>query len=155
MAFDSAGDIWGVNDISTDQQNGWSGGLTPVQRTISHVAQGSTPSLVGVFGNNAIFCCRLAGDEAGVLQPFGYGPVSCEMTGPTFVHDTLILSVQHPGENVPIGDGATTLVRDIECLNLDGTIFTQTRTVPLGSRWPHDDTGVPRPTVIGIKPKSA
>jgi hypothetical protein len=51
-----------------------------------------------------------------------------------------------------IGDG-TNLVRETECLNLEGGLFTQARTVPQGSTWPHDSTNVPRPTVIGIKPK--
>ena len=46
-------------------------------------------------------------------------------------------------------------MREIECLNLAGGLFTQTRTVPLGSQWPYDSTGVPRPTVIGFKLKSS
>jgi secreted PhoX family phosphatase len=45
--------------------------------------------------------CSTGGREAGQLIPVGYGPVRCEMTGPTFVDDTLIISVQHPGEDVP------------------------------------------------------
>jgi secreted PhoX family phosphatase len=76
------------------------------------------------------------------------------MTGPTFVHDTLIVSVQHPGEDSPIGDG-TILSRSIEMLKLDGTLFTQTRTVPRGSNWPDnitaDPANVPRPCTIGIR----
>lgn len=107
---------------------------------------------MGVFGNNALFYTPLVGADAGLLIPFAYGPVRCEFTGPSFVAGTLIISVQHPGEDMPIGDG-TNLVREIECLNLEGGLFAQTRTVPLGSTWPHDSTKVPRPTVIGIKPK--
>jgi uncharacterized protein len=75
------------------------------------------------------------------------------MTGPTFVVDTLILSVQHPSENVPIGDG-TLLSRTIEVLSLDGTVVNQVRTVPRGSNWSDNITGaaagVPRPATIGI-----
>jgi secreted PhoX family phosphatase len=78
------------------------------------------------------------------------------MTGPTFVGDTLIISVQHPGENVPVGDG-TLLSRTIEVLSLDGTVVNQLRTVPRSSNWPDNITGaaagVPRPATIGIRRK--
>jgi secreted PhoX family phosphatase len=78
------------------------------------------------------------------------------MTGPTFVDDTLIISVQHPSEDSPIGDG-TILSRTIEMLKLDGSLFSQTRTVPRGSNWPDSATGdpanLPRPSTIGIQRK--
>jgi hypothetical protein len=78
------------------------------------------------------------------------------MTGPTFVDGTLIISVQHPSEDSPIGDG-TILSRNIEMLKLDGSLFSQTRTVPRGSNWPDNITGdaanVPRPSTIGIRRK--
>lgn len=78
------------------------------------------------------------------------------MTGPTFVGSTLIISVQHPGEETPIGTGVSDS-RTIEMLRLDGTLFTQTRTVPRGSNWPSNAEGLvngpPRPTVIGITRK--
>ncbi len=48
--------------------------------------------------------------------------------------DTLIISVQHPGEDSPINDG-TILSRDIELLDLSGVTFNQARTVPRGSSW--------------------
>jgi len=153
LAFDPTGHIWGVTDLSTELHNGWGSGLTPARLTVDHSARGNTANLVGVFGNNTLFYTPLGGPDAGFLIPFAYGPVRCEFTGPTFVGGSLIISVQHPGEDVPIGDG-TNLVRDIECLNLAGGLFTQTRTVPLGSQWPHDNTKVPRPTVIGIKLRS-
>jgi uncharacterized protein len=142
-----------VTDLSTELHNGWGSGLTPARLTVDHSARGNTSNLVGVFGNNTPFYTPLDGPDGGFLIPFAYGPVRCEFTGPTFVGGSLIISVQHPGEDVPIGDG-TNLVRDIECLNLAGGPFTQTRTVPLGSQWPRDNTKVPRPTVIGIKLKS-
>jgi uncharacterized protein len=86
------------------------------------------------------------------------------MTGPTFVGNTLIISVQHPGEDCPINDG-TNLSRSIEMLDLNGTTFNQTRNVPRGSSWPSNiptadggndqPTGVPRPSVIGIRRKDS
>lgn len=111
-----------------------------------------------------MFYVPTSGPDAGEVIPFAYGPVRCEITGPTFIGDTLIVAVQHPGESVPIGAGQAPLQRDIEILNLDGTLFTQTRTVPLGSNWPSslpkadggdgNPSGLPRPSVIGIRRKS-
>ena len=49
-----------------------------------------------------MFYVPIDGPDAGKVVPFGYGPPRCEMTGPTFVGDTLILAVQHPGEDSPI-----------------------------------------------------
>ena len=101
-----------------------------------------------------LFTIPLHGPNAGELIPVASGPIRSEMTGPTFVDDTLIISVQHPCEDVPVGDG-TLLSRTIEMLKLDGTIFTQTRTVPRGSNWPGNlggslADGLPRPATIGI-----
>jgi secreted PhoX family phosphatase len=78
------------------------------------------------------------------------------MTGPTFVDDTLIISVQHPSEDVPINEQDTQpLTRDIDLLGLDGVLFTQQRTVPVGSNWPSNlkgnPFGPPRPCTIGIR----
>jgi secreted PhoX family phosphatase len=98
-----------------------------------------------------------------MLFPFAIGPTRCEMTGPTFIGNTLVLSVQHPGEDSPTRSalGANpTLTRDIEILNSDasGALVTQTRTVPLGSHWPGNiakhTTDIARPAVIGIQRKS-
>ena len=76
------------------------------------------------------------------------------MTGPTFVGNTLLLSVQHPSEDSPIGN-TTLLNRQIQILALDGTTFNQNRTVPRGSNWPSnligDPSGPPRSAVIGIQ----
>ena len=73
-----------------------------------------------------------------------------------FVGDTLILAVQHPSEDSPYTPQQT-LSRSIEMLNLDGTLFSQQRTVPRGSNWPSNiegnPSGVPKPTVIGIRRK--
>lgn len=154
LAFDSQGNIWGVTDMSTSLHNGFSTGANPEPREIDHREAGSGDSLVGVFGNNWMFMVPMSGPMAGQVMPFAYGPPRCEMTGPTFIKDTLILAVQHPGEDVPIGNG-TILNRDIEMLALDGTLFNQQRYVPLGSNWPSNiqgnPSGPPRPAVIGIR----
>ncbi len=154
LAFDKDGDLWGVTDMSTGLHNGFGEGLTPSQTTIDHTQKGNTSNLVGVFGNNFLFCVPLVGPDAGQLFPFAYGPARCEFTGPTFVGEQVIISVQHPGENMPIGDGST-LTRTIEMLKLDGSLFTQSRTVSKGSNWPDNVAGalspMPRPAIIGIR----
>ncbi len=154
LVFDHQAELWGVTDMSTSLHNGFGIGAAPAQTTINHALGGNTSNLVGVFGNNWLFCVPIQGRDAGRICPFAYGPPRCEMTGPTFVHDTLIISVQHPGEDSPIGDG-TILTRSTEMLKLDGSLFTQTRTVPRGSNWPDnitgDPAGVPRPCTIGIR----
>lgn len=164
LAFDQSGNIWGVTDMSTSRQNGFRTGTEPEPRDIVHSDTGATDALVGVFGNNWMFYIPTVGPDAGQVVPFAYGPVRCEMTGPTFLNDTLILAVQHPGEDVPIGAGQPALNRDIEILNLNGSLFIQNRTIPLGSNFPSsvpvadggagDPSGPPRPCVIGIKPKA-
>jgi secreted PhoX family phosphatase len=83
-----------------------------------------TSNLIGVFGNNFLFFIPTTGPNAGEIVPFAYGPPRCELTGPTFVGNTLIISVQHPGENVPFNPQQL-LSREIEILNLDGKgLFT-------------------------------
>jgi hypothetical protein len=51
------------------------------------------------------------------------------------------------------------LSRSIEMLKLDGSLFSQSRTVPRGSNWPDSATGdpanLPRPATIGIRRKPA
>jgi secreted PhoX family phosphatase len=156
LVFDSQANIWGVTDMSTGLHNGFDVGVAGTPLSINHAATGNTANLVGVFGNNSLFFIPTSGPNAGKFVPFAYGPPRCEMTGPTFLgNDTLILAVQHPGEDAPIGDG-TILSRTIEMLNLDGTaLFNQTRNVPRGSNWPSNiqgqPNGAPRPSVIGIR----
>ncbi|MCC3506978.1 MAG: PhoX family phosphatase [Microcoleus sp. PH2017_19_SFW_U_A] len=143
LAFDTQGNIWGVTDMSTSTHNGFDVGAAAKQATIDH----------GVFGNNWLFYIPTNGPNAGSVIPFAYGPNRCEMTGPTFVGDTLLLAVQHPGEDCPIDDG-TVLSRQIEMLDLSGAVFNQTRTVA-GSLWPsnieNDRRRSPMPSVIGIR----
>lgn len=159
LVFDNQANVWGVTDMSTTTHNGFNVGAAGTPTTIDHTASGNVSNFTGVFGNNWLFYIPTSGANAGYVIPFAYGPVRCEITGPTFVGDTLIVAVQHPGEDCPINDG-TVLSRDIEILNLNGTTFNQTRTVPRGSSWPSnistdgggkgESKGLPRPSVIGI-----
>jgi len=165
LAFDEDGNVWAVTDMSTPLHNGFSTvysgpTLQPGTTAIDHTSTGSTAgNLVGTFGTNWIFYVPVRGPAAGVLHPFGYGPPRCEMTGPTFVGDTLLLSVQHPGEDSPIngdpaagGGAASILTRPIEMLDLTGGLYQQVRTLPRGSNWPNSAPAAPpRPSVIGIR----
>jgi secreted PhoX family phosphatase len=134
--------------------------LQPTQVVIDHTATGSAAgNLVGTFGTNWIFYVPVRGRAAGVVHPFGYGPPRCEMTGPTFVGDTLLLSVQHPSEDSPIngdpnagGVAASVVTRPIEMLDLAGGLYQQVRTVPRGSNWPNDGPAEPpKPSVVAIR----
>jgi uncharacterized protein len=163
LAFDAKFNVWGVMDMSTNLHNGLGLGTGAAVLPISHTAVGSAAAsnLVGVYGNNWLFCIPTEGPDAGKQLPFAIGPTRAELTGPTFVGDHLILSVQHPGENAPI-DASNTGPRSraIEMLNLDGTaVFNQTRTIPFGSQWPSNTvpgntSGIPKPAVIGIRRKT-
>jgi hypothetical protein len=163
LVFDNKANIWGVTDMSTDTHNGFGLGAAAIPSTINHTASGNVSSFTGVFGNNWLFYIPTTGTHAGEVIPFAHGPVRCEMTGPTFIGDTLIIAVQHPGENCPINDG-TILSREIELLDLNGVTFNQSRTVPRGSSWPSNiptsnggkgqSKGLPKPAVIGIKRKN-
>ena len=158
LVFDAQTNIWGVIDMSTGTHNGFEVGAAGTPTTIDHSVSGNVSTFTGVFGNNWMFFVPTRGPRAGQVIPFAYGPVRCEMTGPTFVGDTLLVSVQHPGEDCPINDG-TVLSRNVEILNLDGVTFNQARTVPRGSSWPSNiqgnPQGVPRPSVIGIQRKNS
>ena len=154
LKFDNEGNVWGVTDMSTSTHNGFAVGAAGKPNEIDHTKTGDSAEITGVFGNNWLFFIPTSGPDAGEVIPFAYGPVRCEMTGPTFVEDTLILSVQHPGEDCPFQDNAL-LSRDIEMLDLKGNLFSQKRNVPRGSNWPSNidgnPQGPPRPSVIGIR----
>ncbi|HEY9673595.1 MAG TPA: PhoX family phosphatase [Waterburya sp.] len=153
LVFDSQGNVWIVTDMSTGTHNGFDVGAAAKQILVDHKQTGTVTNLNAVFGNNWLLFIPTSGPNAGEAVPFAYGPPRCEMTGPTFVGDTLILSVQHPGEDCPFSPQQT-LSRSLEILNLDGTLFNQTRTVPRGSNWPSNIEGnlqgPPKPSVIGI-----
>jgi secreted PhoX family phosphatase len=160
--------LWGVTDMSTNLHNGVGDGPTPSILPIDHAtigsatgASGTGGNLVGVFGNNWMLKIPTSGPYAGVHLPFAIGPTRCEMTGPTFIGNTLVLSVQHPGENSPTRGALAAnpkVTPKIAILRLDGSdTFTQTRTVPVGSQWPgnisEDPNRIARPAVIGIQRK--
>jgi len=155
LDFDPQGNVWVVTDMSTSTHNGFDVGASGEPKTIDHNKTGNVSDLTGVFGNNWLFYIPTSGPNAGTVIPFAYGPNRCEMTGPTFVgRDTLLLAVQHPGEDCPIDDG-TVLSRQIEMLDLNGAVFNQTRSVSRGSLWPsnieNDRRRSPMPSVIGIR----
>ena len=154
LAFDTQGNIWGVTDMSTSTHNGFDVGAAGKQAAIDHKKTGNVSEFTGVFGNNWLFYIPTVGPNAGSVIPFAYGPNRCEITGPTFIGDTLVVAVQHPGEDCPIDDG-TVLSRQIEMLDLNGAVFNQTRTVSRGSLWPsnisNDSRRSPMPSVIGIR----
>jgi secreted PhoX family phosphatase len=151
LVFDADGNLWMVCDITTPAHN------FIVNHTQAAAAPGAK-NFPGVFGNNAMFMIPTTGPHAGVPFCFAIGPMECEFTGPTFSPDgkTLILSVQHPGElygtrahwasSLP-----ATVVREFQVAARDGKIFTQRRTVPLGSNFPSGRPGdLPRSCVVCI-----
>lgn len=156
LAFDNQGNIWVVTDMSTGTHNGFDVGAAATPITVDHKQTGNITNLNAVFGNNWLLFIPTSGPNAGEVVPFAYGPPRCEMTGPTFVGDTLLISVQHPGEDCPFTPQVT-LNRSLEILDLNGALFNQTRTVPRGSNWPSNIQGnlqgPPRSSVIGIRRK--
>lgn len=80
LVFDTNGDLWMVTDVSTGSLN---------------------KGIYKFMGNNSMFYLPTANAGQGTAPAylFAAGPVECEMTGPTWVDgSTLILAVQHPGE---------------------------------------------------------
>ncbi|HSR68916.1 MAG TPA: alkaline phosphatase PhoX [Acidobacteriota bacterium] len=146
LAIDPEGHLWMVTDISTSVQN------FPTRRSEDLTRRGEK-YFPGVFGNNAIFFIPTGGPHAARPFCFATGPVECEMAGPTFTSDgrTLILSVQHPGEQSGRNGGRPPERQTYRISSRDGTTFEQTRTVPQGSSFPHGDPSrAPRPAVISI-----
>ena len=147
LAFDPEANLWMVTDISTSALN------FPVRQDDESSAAG-TPAYRGVFGNNSLFRIPTSGPESGVPKPFAIGPVDSELTGPTFTDDgkTLLLSVQHPGEQ-----GGTRLASRpdesviVEIRGRSGETIKQDRTVPTGSNFPSGDLDTPpRSCVVSI-----
>ena len=97
LAFDTQRNVWGVTDMSTGLHNGFTDGLPNNPTTINHTATGDVSTFIGTFGT--LFYIPTSGEQAGEVFPFAYGPTRCEMTGPTFVGNSLIISIQHPGED--------------------------------------------------------
>ncbi|ATO49948.1 PhoX family phosphatase [Brevibacillus laterosporus] len=104
MAFDSAGNLWVVTDISSGSMNA---------------------GIYRSFGNNGVYFIPTSGEHKGVASQFASAPIGAEMTGPWFTPDekTLFLSVQHPGENLEAYDKPTShWPRGASSLALPGVI---------------------------------
>lgn len=80
LAFDPAGHLWVVTDITTARLN--------------------ADERFTTFHNNGMFFVPTSGTEAGVALQFASAPCEAELAGPswTAARDTMFLSVQHPGE---------------------------------------------------------
>jgi secreted PhoX family phosphatase len=77
MIFDNNTNLWMVTDVST-----------------SSVSTG----IYEFMGNNSMFVFPTKGDFVGKAFQFASGPVQCELTGQTWLENTLFLAIQHPGE---------------------------------------------------------
>jgi len=82
------------------------------------------------FKNNGVYVLLRHGVDAGKIIQVASAPYDAELTGPWFSPDykTLFLSVQHPGEKS----------KSLKSLT---------------SKWPHDDDGIPKPSVVTIQGK--
>ena len=80
------------------------------------------------FGNNGIFVVPYSGKYAGDVLQIASSPIEAEFTGLQFDPEekNLFVSVQHPGERSKSIENPT-------------------------SRWPFDDDGIPKSSVISIK----
>lgn len=148
LVFDPQGNLWMVTDISMTSLN------FPTTRESEDGSDPGGKQFPGVFGNNAMFMIPTTGPQAGVPHLFAIGPIGCEMCGPTFTDDgrTLILSIQHPGEET-----ATRLaehpseVQEFIIHDRDNRPFVQRRTIPTGSNFPSGEYGkAPRPCIVCI-----
>lgn len=79
LAFDKSGNLWCTNDIADDKLN-----------------QG----VYEKFKNNGLYFVPMHGPSAGQVFQVASAPRDAELTGPMFTPDgeTLLISVQHPGE---------------------------------------------------------
>lgn len=147
LVFDPSANLWMVTDLTTTRHN------HPVSRTAEDRSLPGSGAFMGIFGNSSLFVFPTTGEHAGVPYCFAIGPMECEMTGPTFTQDglTLLLSVQHPGELCGTRRRGASEQRQYVLADRSGGLFTQTRTVPLGSNFPANrDGALPRPCVISI-----
>jgi uncharacterized protein len=147
LLFDRTGNLWMVNDMSSDKIN----------RAVPKRMDGEKPisqsDLRGLYGNNSIWFIPTHGKDAGKTFLFGMGPMECETTGPFFSrdHKTLFLSIQHPGEAHGIRKENATEARPFIMKTTLGQEFTQTRQVPIGSNWPSKTLNAPpRPAIVAI-----
>jgi secreted PhoX family phosphatase len=138
-----------VNDMTSDKLNQ----EVPTGRRKNGVPLNAS-NLRGIFGNNSIWYLPLSGQMAGQVCLFGTGPMDCETTGPCFTPDykTLFLSIQHPGETNGVRREQASETRQFAMKTIEGQLFEQTRTVPIGSNWPEKTPNAPpKPSVIAIR----
>lgn len=149
LAFDKNENLWMACDVETKALN------RSVLRD-SETKPGST-SFAGIFGNNALFCLETNETDISTPKCFAIGPMECELTGITFTEDgnTLLLSVQHPGERNGTRVAERTDEQRMYTIALpDGQTFEQKRTVPIGSNFPSGRiSDPPRPCVVSIRRK--
>jgi uncharacterized protein len=148
LLFDRKGNLWMVNDMSSDKLN------KAVAQRSKEGKPVSQSDLRGLYGNNAIWWIPTRGANAGQAFLFGTGPMECETTGPFFTqdHKTLFLSIQHPGETHGVRKDQASETRQFAMTTTQGQAFTQTRQVPLGSNWPSlKPNAHPRPAVVVIQ----
>ena len=152
LVFDPDGNLWMVSDITNSSLN------FPVDRDLSRGTMPGGKQFPGIFGNNAVFMIPTTGPDAGVPFCFAIGPMECEICGPTFTDDgrTLILSIQHPGENRGARTSADPERVDQHIIHdRDGNPFEQQRTTPIGSNFPHGELDRPPvPAVVCITRES-
>jgi secreted PhoX family phosphatase len=162
LAFDGDARLWCVTDVPREVQNGAWNDDTYGPTCFRHDTAMSGKegrALAGVFGSSWIFVLEGSGDTLTVV-PVAYGPIGCELTGPTWIGDTLLCSVQHPGEDAPINEGVEgdVIVRNVAMLDLAGELRVQRRTLARGSNWPSPLLGAPhgppRPAVTAIVRKT-
>ncbi|MGZ5280354.1 MAG: PhoX family protein, partial [Pseudobdellovibrionaceae bacterium] len=79
LVFDKSGNLWCTNDISDEKMN-----------------QG----IYETFKNNGLYFIPMHGPSAGRVFQVASAPRDAEITGPMFTPDgeTLLISVQHPGD---------------------------------------------------------
>jgi uncharacterized protein len=150
IAFDPAGNLWIVTDMSSEKQNA----SVPKGRLDKEGNPMSQSDLRGLYGNNSIWFMPTSGQNIGEAYLFGYGPMDCETTGPFFTRDqqTLFLAVQHPGEINGVRKDMESKDKEFAVRTTDGKEFMQTRTVPVGSNWPgKNPNDPPKPAVVAIR----
>ena len=147
MVFDPSDNLWMVTDISTSALN------FPTSRELIDGTNPGGKNFPGVFGNNAMFMFPTSGERAGMPQLFAIAPMEAEFCGPTFTEDgeTLILSIQHPGELDGARKNGATEQQSHVVHDRENKPFKQERSVPVGSNFPHGEDGrAPRPCVVCI-----
>jgi uncharacterized protein len=146
LLFDRTGNLWMVNDMSSDKLN------KAIPARIEADKPVSQSNLRALYGNNAIWFIPTRGQDAGKAYLFGMGPMECETTGPFFSADqkSLFLSIQHPGEVNGIRQNNALQPRQLAMKTTDGKDFIQTRQVPVGSNWPNIGTNKPPRSAIVV-----